>query len=125
MSLSTSCSSLSNYLSSSSKFAYCHTLIFDAHLHPSYQAWIAFLQYYRSPGGKRFRSRNEALKSLGFGEDKSKEKKSPSKTPAKAPARPKDQKLTHEDALAKAKAEAAESPVQLPIKLGNGVKVLK
>ena len=94
--------------------------------HFSHLCHVVFLlQYYRSPGGKRFRSRNEALKSLGFGEDKSKEKKSPSKAPGKATPKPKEERLSHEEALAKAKAEAAESPLSLPLKLGNGVKVLK
>ena len=86
---------------------------------------FCLLQYYRSPGGKRFRSRNEAMKSLGFGEDKSKEKKSPSKAPGKATPKPKEERLSHEQALARARAEAAESPLPLPLKLGNGVKVLK
>ena len=88
------------------------------------------LQYYRSPGGKRFRSRNEALKSLGYGEDKSRDKKSPGKppgkaTPGKAAPKPKEERLPHEEALVRAKAAAAESPLQLPLKLGNGVRVLK
>ena len=82
------------------------------------------MQYYRAPGGKRFRSRNEALKSLGFGEDKS--KKTPTKAAAKSlPKAPKESRLSREEALAKARAEAAELTAQLPLKLGSGVKVIK
>ena len=62
---------------------------------------------------------------MGFGEDKSKEKKSPVKAHGKAAPKPKEQRLSHEEALVKASAEAAESPLQLPLKLGNGVRVFK
>jgi hypothetical protein len=82
------------------------------------------VQYYRAPGGKRFRSRNEALKSLGFGENKS--KKTPPKPAAQPlPKAPKEPTLSREEARAKARAEAAELMAQLPLKLGCGVKVIK
>ena len=79
------------------------------------------LQYYRSPSGKKFRSRTEALKSLGLVEDKGKDKTSP----GKAPKAPKDQRLSHAEALTKAKADAAEAQLQLPLKLSSGVRIVK
>ena len=51
--------------------------------------------------------------------------KLPKTSPGRAPKAAKDQRLSHAEALTKAKADAAEAQLQLPFKLSSGVRIVK